>query len=228
MTSLRRASDPRYPALIKDLSGLLETARRSSARAVNALMTATYWEIGRRIIEFEQRGATRAEYGAALLEKLSADLTGRFGRGFSRPNLQRFREFYLRFPLKQIRSTVSSELRSRIPPTIRSTASSNSEALIRHRPQGRQVHPRRCRPDAPLPQIRPRALDATRRESARRPGPLLGEERGRRPLRPRRPADQGPRPRVPPCPPRREAPRRRDRADARALEIGRHRETRRP
>ena len=107
--SLRRASDPRYPALIKDLSGLLETARRSSARAINALMTATYWEIGRRIIEFEQRGETRAEYGAALLEKLSADLAGRFGRGFSRPNLQRFREFYLRFPLKQIRSTASSE-----------------------------------------------------------------------------------------------------------------------
>jgi predicted nuclease of restriction endonuclease-like (RecB) superfamily len=131
VTSLRRASDPRYPALIKDLSGLLETARRSSARAINALMTATYWEIGRRIIEFEQRGETRAEYGAALLEKLSADLTLRFGRGFSRPNLQRFREFYLRFPLKQIRSTLSSELRSRIPPTIRSTASSNSEAVIR-------------------------------------------------------------------------------------------------
>ena len=50
--------------------------------------------------------------GAALLEKLSADLTGRFGRGFSRPNLQRFREFYLRFPPKQIRSTLSSESRS--------------------------------------------------------------------------------------------------------------------
>ena len=131
VTSLRRAADPRYPALIKDLSGLLETARRSSARAVNALMTATYWEIGRRIVEFEQRGAKRAEYGAELLEKLSADLTRRFGRGFSRPNLQRFREFYLRFPLKQIRSTLSSELRSRIPPTIRSTASSNSEAVIR-------------------------------------------------------------------------------------------------
>ena len=131
MTALPRAADPRYPALVKDLSGLLETARRSSARAVNALMTATYWEIGRRIIEFEQRGAKRAEYGAELLEKLSADLTRRFGRGFSRPNLQRFREFYLRFPLKQIRSTVSSELRSRIPPTIRSTASSNSEAVIR-------------------------------------------------------------------------------------------------
>jgi len=94
-------------------------------------MTATYWEIGRRIVEFEQRGAKRAEYGAELLETLSADLTRRFGRGFSRPNLQRFREFYLRFPLKQIRSTVSSELRSGISPTIRSTASSNSEAVIR-------------------------------------------------------------------------------------------------
>ncbi len=131
MTRLRRAAASSYPALVKDLSGLLETARRSSARAVNAFMTATYWEIGRRIVEFEQRGAKRAEYGAELLETLSADLTRRFGRGFSRPNLQRFREFYLRFPLKQIRSTVSSELRSRIPPTIRSTASSNSEAVIR-------------------------------------------------------------------------------------------------
>jgi len=115
MTRLRRTAASSYPALVKDLSGLLETARRSSARAVNALMTATYWEIGRRIVEFEQRGAKRAKYGAELLETLSADLTRRFGRGFSRPNLQRFREFYLRSPLKQIRST----------------ASSNSEAVIR-------------------------------------------------------------------------------------------------
>src|SRR6266571_5313661 len=120
-----------YGGLIGGIAELLEAARRNAARAVNALMTATYWEIGRRIIEFEQRGAKRAEYGAELLEKLSADLTRRFGRGFSRPNLQRFREFYLRFPLKQIRSTVSSELCSRISPTIRSTASSNSEAVIR-------------------------------------------------------------------------------------------------
>ena len=138
VTSLRRASDPHYPALIKDLSGLLETARRSSARAVNALMTATYWEIGRRIIEFEQPGATRAEYGAALLEKLSADLTRRFGGAFSRPKKLQLSlsGVYLRFPLKQIRSTASSELRSGIPPTIRSTASSNSEAAIRESQRG--------------------------------------------------------------------------------------------
>ena len=134
MTRLRRATESSYPALVKDLSGLLEAARRGSARAVNALMTATYWEIGRRIVEFEQRGAKRAEYGAELLEKLSADLTRRFGRGFSRPNLQRFREFYLRFPLKQIRSTVSSELPSGAPTMIRSTASSNSESVIRKSP----------------------------------------------------------------------------------------------
>jgi len=68
MTRLRRTAASSYPALVKDLSSLLETARRSSARAVNALMTATYWEIGRRIIEFEQRGAKRAEYGGAAGE----------------------------------------------------------------------------------------------------------------------------------------------------------------
>jgi hypothetical protein len=101
MTSLRRFVDPRYPALVKDLSGLLETTRHSYARAVNAIMTTTYWEIGRRIVEFEQGGEKRAEYGVALLEMLATDLTRRFGRGFSRPNLQRFREFYLRFPLNR-------------------------------------------------------------------------------------------------------------------------------
>ena len=131
VTFLRSSEDSRYSALVKDLSGLLEAARRASARAVNTLMTATYWEIGRRIVEFEQGGAKRAEYGAELLEKLSADLTGRFGRGFSRPNLQRFREFYLRFALKEIRSTLSSESRSAVLPQIRSTASSNFEAVSR-------------------------------------------------------------------------------------------------
>jgi predicted nuclease of restriction endonuclease-like (RecB) superfamily len=109
MTSVRPFGDPGYSALIKDLSGLLESARRAAARTVNAVTTATYWEVGRRIVEFEQRGERRAEYGAELLEKLSADLTRRFGRGFSRPNLQRFREFYLQFPSRQIRSTVSSK-----------------------------------------------------------------------------------------------------------------------
>ena len=58
-----------------------------------AIMAATYWEIGRRIVEFEQRGEKRAKYGKALLERLSKDLTLRYGRGFARPNLIRFRQF---------------------------------------------------------------------------------------------------------------------------------------
>ena len=89
---------PGYDRLLGDLSGLLEQARRTTARAVNALMTATFWEIGRRIVEFEQQGADRAAYGTGLLDRLAADLTERFGRGFARPNLIRARQFYLALP----------------------------------------------------------------------------------------------------------------------------------
>ena len=73
---------------------LLEGARHVVARNINATMTATYWEIGRRIAEFEQRGARRAVYGEALIERLAKDLTARFGRGFSRQNLWQMRAFY--------------------------------------------------------------------------------------------------------------------------------------
>jgi hypothetical protein len=53
---------------------LLEAARHTAARSINALMTATYWEIGRRVVEFEQGGTERAAYGEALIDRLSADL----------------------------------------------------------------------------------------------------------------------------------------------------------
>ena len=66
---------------------LLEAARSASARAVNAVMTATYWEIGRLIVEVEQRGDSRAEYGEEVIKRLGQDLTNRFGRGFSWRNL---------------------------------------------------------------------------------------------------------------------------------------------
>jgi hypothetical protein len=74
---------------------LLEQARRNSARSVNAIMTATYWEVGRRIVAHEQRGKQRAQFGKALLRRLAEDLTARFGRGFSERNLLAMREFYL-------------------------------------------------------------------------------------------------------------------------------------
>jgi DUF1016 N-terminal domain len=67
-----------YESLIGIIRSLVETARRSAARSVNALMTATYWEIGRRIVEFEQGGRERAIYGAMLLSKLSEDLSELF------------------------------------------------------------------------------------------------------------------------------------------------------
>jgi predicted nuclease of restriction endonuclease-like (RecB) superfamily len=105
------ASEP-YRGLVDGIKELLENARRTSARAVNAIMTATYWKIGRRIVEYEQGGEVRAEYGEALLETLAHDLTERFGRGFSYPNLNKFRQFYLAFPQSEILSTLSIESHS--------------------------------------------------------------------------------------------------------------------
>ncbi len=122
-----------YGGLIGGIAELLEAARHSAARSVNALMTATYWEIGRRIVEFEQGGEKRAEYGQALLARLADDLTARFGRGFSRQNLQRFRQFYLSQPAEKICSTVSSKLAGGIRPTsssISQTPSGKSSSFV--------------------------------------------------------------------------------------------------
>jgi DUF1016 N-terminal domain len=118
-----------YLGLVQDLSGLLEAARRSSARAVNAVMTATYWEVGRRIVEFEQGGEERAAYGGELLEKLAGDLSPRFGRGFSPRNLLNMRKFYGTFPIRSIPQTLSAEFESVSPPLkIRQTVSGESSS----------------------------------------------------------------------------------------------------
>jgi predicted nuclease of restriction endonuclease-like (RecB) superfamily len=96
-----------YDSILSDLSELLEQSRRMTARSVNAIMTATYWEIGRRIVEIEQKGEERAEYGKELLKKLSKDLTDRFGRGFSADNLEKMRLFYQVYTVSKISATVS-------------------------------------------------------------------------------------------------------------------------
>lgn len=70
MASARRFGDPGHSPLVTDLSSLLEFARRGAARTVNAVITATYRETGRRILKFEQAGAERAEYGAGPLQPL--------------------------------------------------------------------------------------------------------------------------------------------------------------
>ena len=87
-----------YSGLLGDVVSLLEAARRMSARALNAVMTATYWEIGRRIVEVEQRGSAQAEYGDELIKRLAADLTSRFGRGFGWRNVYQMRAFHLAYP----------------------------------------------------------------------------------------------------------------------------------
>jgi len=107
MTTAKRAVVPAgYAGVHSGIVELLEAARHAAARKVNALMTASYWEIGRRIVEAEQQGRRRAGYGEQLIERLANDLTGRFGRGFSRQNLQQMRSFFLTWPIRQ---TVSGE-----------------------------------------------------------------------------------------------------------------------
>ncbi len=90
-----------YGTMLNRVVSLIEEARCASARTVNALMTATYWLIGRHIVEFEQHGKARAEYGAQLIKQLAADLSDRYGRGFSKRNLAQMRLFYLGWPILQ-------------------------------------------------------------------------------------------------------------------------------
>lgn len=112
-----------YEAVLAEVVNLLEEARRSAARSVNAIMTATYWEIGRRIVEREQAGSDRAEYGKQIIKRLSLDLTRRFGRGFSRQNLQQMRAFYIAYADKQICQTPSGIFERTNDVQIQQTAS---------------------------------------------------------------------------------------------------------
>ena len=95
-----------YTEVCNGIVELLNSARQAAARHVNALMTTSYWEIGRRIVQAEQKGKRRAGYGDQLIERLSLDLTQQFGRGFSVRNLEQMRLFYLTW---QIPQTVSAE-----------------------------------------------------------------------------------------------------------------------
>ena len=98
-----------YMDFAGDIAALLDEARRQAAQSVNAILTATYWEIGRRIVEFEQKGEQRAEYGEEVLIRLAQDLTAKFKRGFSRQNLQQMRQFYLVYSLENICQTLSGK-----------------------------------------------------------------------------------------------------------------------
>lgn len=98
-----------YAGLYGDIVGVVESARRMAARSVNAVTTATYWEIGRRIVASEQGGQARAGYGQALIARLAGDLTRRFGRGFGKATLASMRAFYLAWPASEIFQTTSGK-----------------------------------------------------------------------------------------------------------------------
>jgi len=140
-----------YSGLVSGVSELLDAARRASVRTVNAFMTATYWEVGRRIVEFEQGGQKRAEYGEEVLTRLADDLSSRFGRGFSRQNLQNMRQFYHAAPPDQIRQTLSGKLAD---PQKSQTASGESMVVKKRATPSRtsqaDIHPTVSGTSAPL------------------------------------------------------------------------------
>ena len=94
--------------LIHEIEKIVMSAKEHLTGTVNQIMTETYWRIGRYIVEFEQDGNAKAIYGKSLLSTLSKELTLRLGKGYSRPNLNNMRKFYLKYPNCQ---TVSDKLR---------------------------------------------------------------------------------------------------------------------
>ncbi len=96
---------------ILEIKQILAQARQKAYTAINTTMVEAYWLVGKRIVEEEQNGKERAEYGKKVLENLSTALTSDFGKGFSLRNIRNFRLFYLTFPeLPSIRQTLSAEL----------------------------------------------------------------------------------------------------------------------
>ncbi len=81
-----------------DIRAILVEARKKTYSAINKAMVDAYWKIGKRIVEQEQHGNKKAVYGEGLLKKLSKELSGEFGKGFSYANLRNFRQFYLTYP----------------------------------------------------------------------------------------------------------------------------------
>lgn len=104
------AKSKNYSSLITDLAYLIEQGRKAAVRYVNTALSVTYWFVGKRIVQFEQKGKERAQYGESLLDKLASDLTNKFGKGFGRENLRLMRQFYLTYSRIQISQTVSGKL----------------------------------------------------------------------------------------------------------------------
>ncbi len=117
-----------------DVRCILADARRAAYTAVNSAMVAAYWQIGRRIVEEEQGGSAKANYGDGLLKELSRALTAEFGKGFSYANLRNFRQFYLTYPQMEICYTLCSKL----------TWSHNRLIMREEKPEAREYYLRQA------------------------------------------------------------------------------------
>jgi predicted nuclease of restriction endonuclease-like (RecB) superfamily len=120
-----------YNTLLDRLGNIISQARVKVVREINKAQVLAYWEIGREIVEFEQKGTARAEYGIKLIKRLSEDMTKNFGRGFSERNLRNIRAFYLNFPIWQTLSAKSKKLQIQSGKSaIRQTVSGKFEPML--------------------------------------------------------------------------------------------------
>lgn len=93
-----------YQSLISQISSTYLEGQKNAVLAVNSFLVETYWQIGRYIVEFEQNGKAKAEYGKALLKNLSEDLSIAHGKGFSLSNIYLMRQFFIKYPKFQTAS----------------------------------------------------------------------------------------------------------------------------
>ena len=104
--------------LVNDLKTIVSKARSKAFAAVNYSLVERNWKIGKRIVEEEQNGASRAEYGKHVIEIASAALTKEFGKGFSETNIMNFKKFYLKFKELTIHQTLSEEFKKQKQQTL--------------------------------------------------------------------------------------------------------------
>lgn len=129
---MQHNQDGKETIFVNDLRTIVSAARDSSYRMANLMQVAQNWLIGRRIVEQEQQGKIRAEYGKHVIELASQVLTKEFGQGFSETQIRNFRKFYLTFSSLQIQQTVPAEFKSRlslIQQTMPAESSDNGIAM---------------------------------------------------------------------------------------------------
>ena len=118
MKQLNKKYNDEDNMLVNDLRSIVSKARSKAFAAVNYSLVERNWRIGRRIVEQEQNGASRAKYGKHVIEVASAALTEEFGKGFSYTNIANYKRFYLTFNNLQILQTVSEEFNNPIQQTL--------------------------------------------------------------------------------------------------------------